>query len=138
MGTVLSYNKVILAGRLVAEPELRQSVTGDYVCLANLAVSRPYQKGKEQTSDFFELVAWGSNGEFLSKYFHKGSPIVIEGEVRNKRWTANDGTKKQKTEIKVSTIKFVESSRKGENTTDAFSSDSEPNFETVAEDELPF
>lgn len=136
MATIFNENKVILAGRLASEPEIKQTSNGSMVATATLAVNRPYQKGVESKADFFELIAWKTRGEVLKKYFQKGSPIYIVGKVQNRSWTSEDGTKKYKTEIIVDELKFVESKPKNENDTEY---NNNSGFEEIAsDDDLPF
>ena len=118
MATIFNENKVILAGRLAADPELKQTSTGAMVATVTIAVNRPYQKGVESKADFFDLIAWKSKGEVLAKYFQKGSPIYIIGKIQNRGWTAQDGSKRTKTEVIVEEIKFIESKPKSENIED--------------------
>ena len=68
-----NFNKVILGGRLTADPELRQNPSGIAVTSFSIAVNRRYSKNaSEQQTDFFNVVAWRQNAEFISRYFRKG------------------------------------------------------------------
>ena len=78
------YNKVIMIGRLVADPELRTTPNGINVASLRIAVDRPSSKGGERKSDFFNAVAWRQNAEFISRYFSKGRLIGIEGSLQTR------------------------------------------------------
>lgn len=76
-------NKVVLMGRLTADPELRQTSSGVSTCRFTVAVGRNFvQQGQERQSDFITVVAWRQTAEFVSRYFHKGSMICVEGNLR--------------------------------------------------------
>ena len=76
------FNKMILMGRLVADPELKTTPQGVTVCTFRIAVDRRFQKqGEEKKPDFFNIVAWRQTGEFVQKYFGKGRMILVEGEM---------------------------------------------------------
>lgn len=138
MGVVFNENKVIVAGRLVTTPELKQISTGTMIATSSIAVNRQYSKDKESKPDFFEIIAWGNKGEFLNKYFQKGSPVYIVGHLQNQSWTANDGTKRTKTSIVADDIKFVETKPKNESEYSGGEYTS-PSFEEINEtDDLPF
>lgn len=114
-------NKVILIGRLVRDPELSTTSGGTSVCRFTLAVDRPYSKDStERQADFLPCVAWRSNAEFVSKYFHKGSPCAVVGSVRTGSYDAQDGTKRYTTDIFVDNVEFVPRSN------DDYSSGSKP------------
>ncbi len=85
-------NKVILIGRLTKNAEERNNSTTT-VTRFNVAVDRAYKKEGEPTADFISCVAFGKTAEFISKYFSKGSKIVIEGEWRTGSYTNKDGQK---------------------------------------------
>lgn len=76
-------NKVILMGRLAADPELRQTPNGVSTCQITVAVNRNYvAQGQERQADFISVVAWRQTAEFISKYFSKGKMIIVEGSLR--------------------------------------------------------
>ena len=81
-------NRVILMGRLVADPELRQTGSGVSVATFRVAVDRNYQpKGSaERQADFIPCVAWRQTAEFISKYFAKGRMIAVETANRTAAW----------------------------------------------------
>ena len=73
-------NKAIIMGRLVADPEVRQTPSGVSCCQFTVAVNRDYvQQGQERQADFISVVAWRQTAEFVGKYFSKGKMIIVEG-----------------------------------------------------------
>ena len=144
----LNLNKVVLAGRLTAEPELKQTPSGISVVRVSIAVNRRRRSGEQGDiqTDFITLVAWRQTAEFISKYFRKGSAICVTGSIQTSNWTDQQGQKRYSTEVVVDDAMFVDS--RGDNTDSAdtfsapsFSSNGEqaPNFEDHnTDDDLPF
>lgn len=104
-------NKVILMGRLTRDPEVRYTQGDEPVAIAryNLAVDRKYKKEGEQTADFVSCVAFGKNGQFAEKYFHKGMKIAITGRIQTGSYTNQKGDKVYTTDIVVEEHYFAES-----------------------------
>ena len=107
-------NKVILIGRLTAEPEIRysQGQGQDAMCIARyrLAVDRWGRKdGDQQSADFIGCVAFGRNAEFAEKYLHKGTKIAIVGRIQTGSYTNKDGQKVYTTDVVIETQEFAES-----------------------------
>ena len=102
-------NKIIIMGRLTADPELRQTVSGISTCRFSVAVDRPYQKDKEKQADFIRCTAWRANAEFISRYFSKGKMIIAEGSLRNNDYTDQNGTKHYGMDVQVDNVSFGES-----------------------------
>ena len=100
-------NKVVLLGRLAADPELRQTGTGISVTSFSIAVDRPYIKGNERQTDWIDIVAWRNTAEFVCKYFQKGSPIIVEGSIQTRNWEDKAGQKRKSVEIIADSIEFV-------------------------------
>lgn len=145
-----NFNKVILGGRLTADPELRQNPSGIAVTSFSIAVNRRYTKNaSEQQTDFFNVVAWRQNAEFISRYFRKGSSICVVGTIQNRSWTDQQGQKRYATDIIVDEAHFVDSKGEGPTMggytpdsyqTPGFASDAgAPRFEEMSnDDDLPF
>ena len=98
----LNLNKVILAGRLVADPELKQTAGGTNVVSVRMAVNRRFQSRDTQQqneADFFNVTAWQNTAEFIAKYFRKGSAICICGRIQNRTWVDQNGQKRYMTDI---------------------------------------
>ena len=107
-----SFNKVILIGNLTADPELKQTTNGLSVCRFTLAINRRYGRSGEQgqqTADFITIVAWRQTAEFVSRYFKKGRPILVCGQIQSRSWNDPNGQKKYSTEVVAEEVSFVES-----------------------------
>ncbi|MBO7150284.1 MAG: single-stranded DNA-binding protein [Clostridia bacterium] len=110
-----NFNKVILVGRLTADPELKQTTTGLSVCSFSIAVNRRFSKAAEgqPTADFFNIVAWRNTAEFVCRSFRKGRPILVCGQLQNRTWTDSQGVKRYATEIVADEVDFVDSRPEG-------------------------
>ena len=145
-----SFNKVILIGNLTADPELKQTPNGVSVCRFTLAVNRRFVRSEQgqQSADFITVVTWRQSAEFVSKYFKKGRPILVCGQLQSRSWTDQAGQKRYATEVVVDEAMFVDSrtdsAAQSNYVPDAygspsFSSGDAPNFEEVkTDDDLPF
>jgi len=100
------FNKTILMGRLVRDPELKTTNSGIAVCKFTVAVNRPYQKDKERQADFINVTAWRGTAEFVSKYFSKGSVIIVEGKLQNNDYTDKDGVKHYSMQVMADNVNF--------------------------------
>jgi single-strand DNA-binding protein len=104
------FNKVILMGRLVADPELRQTSSNISVCRFRIAVDRGYSSNNgERQTDFISIVAWRLSAEFVSRYFSKGKMIIVEGSLRNADYTDANGVKHYAMEVTADRVSFGES-----------------------------
>jgi single-strand DNA-binding protein len=143
-----NLNKVILGGRLVATPELKQTPSGVSVCSFGLAVNRKYSKEGEQQTDFINCQAWRNTAEFISKYFHKGSSLCIVGQIQTRTWKDQNGNNRYSTEVMVDEAMFVDSKNDAQGTETASPNNYTPEavsmpqgakFEPIdASDDLPF
>lgn len=154
-----NFNKVILGGRLTADPELKQTQSGIPVCSFSIAVSRRYQSkssGDSQVqADFINVVAWRQQAEFLTRFFRKGSSICIVGQIQTRTWTDSQNQKRYATDVVAEEIQFVDSKGEGpavtqsgmqsaytpDNYAPSFSTQQEaaPKFEEMSnDDDLPF
>lgn len=104
-------NKVILIGRLVADPDIRHTQSGKCVASYRLAVDRPFKSDGQPEADFINCVAWGKNGEFCQIYLHKGMKIALEGRIQTRTYDDKDGKKVYVTEVIVEHHEFCESKR---------------------------
>ena len=102
-------NKVILIGRLTADPEYKQTAAGIAYCRFSLAVDRPAKSGEERQADFIRISAWRTTADFIARYFTKGKKIVIEGTLRNNDYTDNNGVKHYSMEVIAQNVEFGES-----------------------------
>ena len=150
-----SFNKVILIGNMTADPELKQTTGGISVCSFSIAVNRRFAKADQgqQNVDFINIVTWRQQAEFVSRYFKKGNPILICGQLQTRSWNDTQGQKRYATEVVADEVSFVASATQTPGaqpgmaptfTPDAygapaFSSTPGANFEELPNDEsLPF
>ena len=134
-----NFNKVILGGRLTAEPELKQTQGGHSVVSFNVAVNRRTKPGEEQKSDFFSVVAWRTTADFVARYFHKGSSICIVGTLQNSNWTDQNNQKHYRTDIVADEVMFVDSKGESNNSAQGQAVPATPNWTEVPTDgDLPF
>lgn len=104
------YNRIIIVGRLTADPELKQTPSGVSVTSFSVAVNRTYTpKGGERQTDFFDVVAWRQTAEFISRYFSKGSAILVEGTMESRSYVDKNGQNRRVWELIASNAHFVES-----------------------------
>lgn len=101
-------NRAILMGRLVADPELRQTTNGISVCSFRIAVDRNYSKDRDRQADFIDIVAWRSSAEFVSKYFSKGKMIIVEGSIQTRTYEDKNGQKRYAVEVVADNVMFGE------------------------------
>ena len=109
----LNFNKAIISGRLTDDVQLKKTTSGTSVCSFTLAVNRK-TKGEEQKTDFINCVAWRLSAEFISKWFQKGSAIMVTGSIQTRSWQDNNGNKRYATEVVVDEVHFVDSKGEGE------------------------
>ncbi len=104
-------NNIIVMGRLVKAPELKATKSGINVLSFSVANERDFAKGEEKKTDFIDCVAWRSTAEFISKYFKRGSMIVVQGRLQPRKWEDRDGNKRTSWEIQVNNAYFGESKK---------------------------
>lgn len=137
----LNLNKVILAGRLTADPELKMTTNQITVTSFSLAIDRKAGKEAEKKTDFINVVAWRHTADFITNYFRKGSPICIVGTIQTRSWEDQHGNKRYATEVVADEASFVESKSSSEQSglMPNVTSQTIPNFEEIPPDEdLPF
>ena len=120
-------NHITIMGRLTRDPELRRTGSGVAVTSFTVAVDRDFggRDGGERETDFIDCVAWRQTGEFVSKYFTKGSMIVVAGRLQIRGWTDKDGNKRRTAEVVADNVYFGEGRRGNEN---AAAAPSAPSF----------
>ena len=106
-------NHITIMGRLTRDPELRRTGSGVAVASFTVAVDRDFgnKDGGERETDFIDCVAWRQTGEFVSKYFTKGSMAVVSGRLQIRNWTDKDGNKRRTAEVVADNVYFGESKR---------------------------
>ncbi len=98
----MNLNKVILAGRVVADPETRMTSGGATVSSFGMATNRYYQDksgNRQEQTEFHNVVTWARTAEVVRDYLKKGQLVLIEGRLQTSSWEAKDGSKRYKTEI---------------------------------------
>lgn len=105
-------NVCTIMGRMVRDPELRRTGSGVAVTSFTLAVDRDFAKdGGEKEVDFIDCIAWRGAGEFVSKYFSKGSMAIVSGRLQIRSWTDKDGNKRRNAEIVADNVYFGEAKK---------------------------
>ena len=104
-------NHIEIMGRLGRDPELRHTQSGTPVASFSLAVDRDFKDKStgERVTDWIDVVAWRSTGEFVSKYFSKGRMAVVEGRLQIREWTDKEGNKRRTAEVVASNVYFADS-----------------------------
>lgn len=136
-------NKVVLIGRMVADPELNfQANSGMAICRFRLAVTRPFKKDE---TDFINCIAFGKTGETIAQYLTKGRQLAVTGSIRTGSYDAKDGTKRYTTDIVVDSFEFIGSSKSNDNQgSNSFNQDSfggmnfEEDMMPVDDGDMPF
>jgi single-strand DNA-binding protein len=107
-------NHIVLMGRLTRDPELRYTGSNVPVASFRIAVDRDFQPrdGGDRQADFIDVVAWRQTGEFVSKYFTKGSMAVVSGRLQMRDWTDRDGNKRTSAEVVADNVYFGDSKRR--------------------------
>ena len=137
-------NSVCLMGRLVADPELRQTPSGVSVCSFRIAVDRTYQpKGQEKQTDFINIVTWRGTAEFVSRYFRKGQLVAVQGSIQTSQYTDRDGNKRTAFDVVADNVFFAEKKAESGETKQGAGYDHSPDIqgdfeEIISPDELPF
>jgi len=104
------YNKVILLGNLTRDPEMKPLPSGTSVCNFSLALNRKYKVGDEQKEEvsYFDIVVFGRQAETSSQYLSKGSSVLVDGRLQQRRWDDKDsGQKRSKVEVVAETVRFM-------------------------------
>ena len=131
----MALNKIIIMGRMTADPELKTTQTGTPVVSFTLAVDRNFKDKQtgERAVDFIPCNAWRQTAEFVNRYFNKGRMAVVEGSLQIRKWTDKDGNKRTSAEVVAENVYF------GDTKTDGITPPEKPVFEEVTDDvELPF
>ncbi len=144
----MAFNKVILVGNLVADPELKTTPNGVSVTRFSIAVNRRARSGEQAQTDFFNVVAWRQTAEFVSRFFTKGRPILVCGQLQNNNWTDTNGVKRYNVEIVADEVTFVERKSDSNGSGQSMPQNNVPTYSTPtadsgfedlsSDDELPF
>lgn len=111
----MALNHIAIMGRLTKDPELRHTQSGKPVASFTVAVDRDFSRDGQRETDFVDVVAWNALGEFVSKYFRKGSMAVVSGRLQSRKWQDRDGNNRVSWEIKADSVYFGEKKSEGSN-----------------------
>lgn len=100
-------NVAVLTGRLCTDPELKQTQSGVSVVTICVAVDRRYKSGEDRQADFINVTAWRNTAEFISKYFHKGDMIGLQGSIQTRKYQDKDGNNRTAFEVLAEQVHFV-------------------------------
>jgi len=104
-----SYNRVILVGRLTADPVIKYTPDNTPVASFTLAVDRGYSKsGQNSNVDFIPIESWRDRADFASKYLTKGMLVLVEGKLVIRKWTDQSGNKRTFANVRADRIQFME------------------------------
>lgn len=139
-------NKVILVGRLGADPELKTVGQGQSVARLSLATSENWTSKdgqKQERTEWHRIVVWGKQAENCSKHLSKGRQIYVEGRLQTRQWEDQQGQKRYTTEIIATTVQFLSAPTHSNAGNDQYASQGgsqdfgpEPSFDSA--DEIPF
>jgi single-strand DNA-binding protein len=103
------FNKVILVGNLTRDPEVRYTPQGTSVCNFGIAVNRKYKQGDELKEEvtFISIVVFGKQADTCGQYLNKGSGVLVEGRLQERRWETEDGQKRSKYEVVAQSVRFL-------------------------------
>jgi len=121
-------NKVIILGRLTANPEIRYTQAGKAVASLTIAVNRGFGS---DSADFINCVAWEKLAEIIGNNLSKGSQVLVEGRIQNRSYENNQGEKRVITEVVLNNIEFVGSKKKNETDIDSFGAE-------IQDEQIPF
>lgn len=131
-------NKVILMGRLTADPELRKTESGISKCRFTVAVPEDYiNKDGKRDVDFIDCTAWRSTAEYVSRYFKKGSRIAVIGKNKSETYEKN-GEKRYYKYVKVESVEFAGYNNPSSGTADEADRDFPAEFDEIVSEESPF
>lgn len=133
-------NKVTLAGRLTRDPEITYSNSGAGVSRFSIAVDRRFKKDGDANADFINIVAFGKTGEFVEKWFKKGSGIVLSGRIQTGSYTNKDGKKVYTTDVIAEDVEFPQGGKSagGQTKTEAPTDDGFMLIPDDADGDMPF
>ena len=129
----MALNVITLMGNLTADPELKTSQSGANYCNFQIGVARSYVKqGEEKKADFIPIGTFGKTAEFVSKWFRKGSGIIVVGRLESDNYTDKDGNKRTSYKVVANEVSFAGSKKESEPT------DNGVTFTEIENNDLPF
>ena len=106
------YNKIILAGNLTRDVEVRYTQSGSAIGNTAIATSRKFKSATGEQKEevlFVDLTFFGRTAEIANQYLRKGSKVLVDGRLKLDQWTAQDGSKRSKHSLRVESFKFLDS-----------------------------
>ncbi|MDU4597484.1 MAG: single-stranded DNA-binding protein [Clostridium sporogenes] len=132
-------NKVVLIGRLTADPELKFTPgSGTAVSRITLAVQRKYKKEGQEEADFIPIVIWGKQAEAIATHQKKGRLIGVSGRIQTRSYDAKDGTKRYVTEVIAEEVQFLEWGRKKDDNSGTATTQDDDFIEVQDDGDIPF
>lgn len=134
-------NTVTLMGRITADPELKYTKSNTPVCTFCIAVERDFKENNERIADFINIVAWKNRAEFVTKFFKKGRPIVVDGRLETRKYIDKDGNNRIAFEVIANNLYFCDSNipDNNNNTEETEKPQETENFSDLpSDDDLPF
>ena len=106
---MVNFNKVVMAGNLTRDPEIRYIPSGTPVVNFSIAINHRYRQGDELKNDvtFIDIVVFGKQAESCSQYLSKGDGVLVEGRLQQRRWDSEDGQKRSKYEVVAQNVRFM-------------------------------
>ncbi len=134
---MVSFNKVILMGNLTKDPEVRYTPSGTAVAGFSMAVNRRYKQGEETKDEvcFVDIVVFGKQAEYSGQYLSKGSGVIIDGRLQQRRWETEDGQKRNKYEVVAESVRFMPKRQGPQDAADSMSAGQVPPEQG---DDVPF
>ncbi len=129
----MNLNKVLIAGNLTRDPELRQTPGGQAVCSFSIATNRFYKDAsgqRQQQAEFHNVVAWGRQAEIINQYLKRGSILLVEGRLQTRNWQDQQGVKHYRTEIVADQIQLGPRTGGGDSFAGAERNDPSPSYES--------
>jgi single-strand DNA-binding protein len=112
----ISYNHVVLIGRLTRDPEIKFAASGTQIATFSLAVDRNIPSSNNDNTDFIRIVTFGKTAEFVGNYLSKGRLILVDGSLRINKWKTQEGESRSNAEVVASNIRFMETKAQAQNT----------------------
>lgn len=135
----MDLNRATIIGRLTRDPELKSLPSGNSVATFSVATNRVWNdqtKGKQEQSEFHNVVLWGKLAEVASQYMHKGSRVYVEGRLQTRDWTGEDGVKRYRTEIVGNNMIMLDSAGGARSTSNSSGVSYEKEPKEVIEEEI--
>jgi single-strand DNA-binding protein len=104
-------NHLVIMGRLVSSPELKQTPSGVDLCNFTIACDRDFKNGDEKVADFLDVTAWRHTAKFIANNFGKGRMIVVSGRLQTRKYQDKNGNNRVATEIQAENVYFADSKK---------------------------